>query len=165
MKTRRDANKGQKREPMILFSVGQNTFAIAASSVDEIRDTNALRPIAKADRSGCAVRYEFSRDNRTYRVVDANLHLGILPSVMTRVLVLRGSRLAVLVGSIDRMTEVGTVHDLPRAFTGEERHWYRGLALLGPAESPEVVPVVNPLSFLAEYERKQPSRTSAPVNA
>ena len=50
-----------------------------------------------------------------------------------------------LVDSTDRMAEISVLHALPQAFSGEERKWYRGLAVLDD----NVVPVVNHKAFLS----------------
>lgn len=137
-------------EPMILFNVGPVTFAIAANAVDEIRNLDGLAPL----KSGylhtklSKFKYTLERDERTYFVVDANLHFHMLPSRATRLLVLRGAQAAVLVDSIDRMAEVAVLHALPRAFQGEEQHWYRGVAVI----KDKVIPVVNPDAFLSKAE-------------
>lgn len=128
-------------EPVILFSVGSRALAIAASAVEEIRNTAGLQPLVSGLAGHAAkVKFALERDGKTYFVVDANIHLHLFPSQQTRVLVLRNSRCALLVDAIDRMTEIATLYALPRAFEGEERKWFRGLALLGE----EVLPVVNP---------------------
>jgi chemotaxis signal transduction protein len=61
---------------------------------------------------------------------------------------LRGSAAAVLVDHTDRIIEIGAVHALPRAFQGEERQWYRGLAMIDE----RVVPVVDPAAFMSKSE-------------
>jgi chemotaxis signal transduction protein len=66
----------------------------------------------------------------------------------SRVLVLRNSPTGVLVDSTDRIIEISSLHALPRAFTHEERGWYRGLAVVKGA----VVPVVNHNAFLNRAE-------------
>ena len=53
-----------------------------------------------------------------------------------------------LVDSIERMVEIGAVHNLPKAFEGAEKHWYRGLAYLDDC----VIPVINPAGFLTKEE-------------
>ena len=63
-------------------------------------------------------------------------------------MVLRGVKAAVLVDAIDRMTQIAAVHPLPRAFSGDERDWYRGLAVV----EGRVIPVVNEHSFLSRGE-------------
>ena len=83
-------------------------------------------------------------------MVDASVHFHLKASTPARVLVLRNLPTAVLVDSTDRMTEISALHALPRAFTGDEREWYRGLALLGG----EVVPVVNPAAFLSKDDQE-----------
>jgi chemotaxis signal transduction protein len=154
----RTAGKGKRTarptEAMILFAVASNTFAIAASAVDEIRNTDGLKPRAHSALGTC-VRHQLVREGKTYFVVDANFHFGQLPSRHTRVLILRNSSVAVLVDCIDRMAEISAIYALPRAFTGDERRWYRGLALMsasGRGEPDDVVPVVNPEAFLGAAE-------------
>lgn len=135
---------------MILFSVGGTTFAISAAAVEEIRGVSGLVPLrtgylhAKFSR----FKYKLERDGRTYFVVDSNAHFHILPTRHDRLLVLRNRPAAILVDAIDRMTEISSLQALPRAFNGEERIWYRGLAVLKDA----VVPVVDPDSFLTKAE-------------
>ncbi len=137
-------------EAVILFAVGGTTFAIAAARVAEIRDTSGLEPLhtgylhAKFSK----FKYKLQRESRTYFVVDGATHFHMLPTRSTRMLVLRDSAAAVLVDAIDRMTEISTLHALPRAFTGDERTWYRGLAIL----KDDIVPVVNADAFLGKAE-------------
>jgi len=139
-------------DAMILFTVGESAFAIPATAVDEIRNAQGLRPIAGSSIGYRKVSHTFLRGGRTYCVVDGNIHFGILPSKATRLLVLRQSNVSMLVSRIDRMAEVSGIHALPEAFTGEERNWYLGLAVLGSGTSEEVVPVVNAEAFLSRAE-------------
>jgi len=129
-------------------------FAISATAVDEIRAMDGLQQIGATGNSAIQkVRYRLVRDGRPYYVVDANLYFHMLPSHSTRVLVLRDTKVAVLVSHIDRMMEVGNVLSLPHAFCGEERSWFRGLAVLNVgSQDPVVVPVVKPESFLKAAE-------------
>lgn len=142
--------RARRGEPVILFNVGPVTFAIAADAVDEIRNLDGLAGMncGYLHTRLSKFKYTLERGPRTYFVVDANLHFHMLPSRATRLLVLRGSPAAVLVDSIDRMTEIATLHALPRAFQGEERQWYRGFAVL----QDRVVPVVKPEAFLSKAE-------------
>lgn len=139
-----------RREAVILFAIGNYTFAIAANAVDEIRNTQGLRPIPSGTLTPRLAKFRqlLERDKKTYYVVDSNLHFRLLPSKATRLLVLRDSAAAVLVDSIDRMTEIASLHALPHAFQGEERQWYRGLAMI----EERVVAVVNPAAFLTRPE-------------
>lgn len=137
-------------EPVILFAVGGTTFAIAAADVDEIRDAAGLEPF-RAGHLGpkfAKFKHTLQREGRAYFVVDADIHFHVLPTRHTRLLVLRGAPVAVLVDAIDRMTEIAAIHPLPKSFTGEERHWYRGLALL----KEDVIPVVDATAFLTKAE-------------
>ena len=52
--------------------------------------------------------------------------------------------------SIDRIAEISAIHPLPHAFIGEERGWYRGVALIQDA----VIPVVNAEAFLSAGDLK-----------
>lgn len=135
---------------MILFAVGGMTFAISAAEVEEIRSVSGLEPLRGGFLPAKFSKFKFrlQRDERTYFVVDANSHFGIPVSNHDRLLVLRERPAAVLVDAIDRMTEIGAVHPLPKAFSGEERDWYRGLAIL----KEDVVPVVNAGAFLTRAE-------------
>jgi chemotaxis signal transduction protein len=140
-------------EDIILFAVGPMQFAIAAKTVDEIRNTDGLKPYAPGRLSPFAkVKYTLIRENKdrsiTYFVVDAALHFHLTPGQGARVLVLRETGAAVLVDSIERMTQIGTIVPLPQAFTGKEREWYRGLAIV----EQRVFPVVEPAAFLNKGE-------------
>ena len=132
---------------MILFAVGLNTFAIAASEVDEIRDLHDIAPF-KSTVGYSRVKSTLHRGKRDYFVVDAASHFQMLPSKVARLLVLRNYPVAVTADSIDRMTDIAAVQPLPTPFRGLERSWYKGLAVLDGS----VVPVVNPESFLSEAE-------------
>lgn len=146
---KRHVRSAPRTEAVILFAVAGQAFAINAAAVEEIRDTEDLRPWRNASAGRVAkVAYTLQREQHTYFVVDANQHLRLLSSHPTRVLLLRNSCVALSVDSIDRMAEITQLHALPRAFQGEERNWYRGLALIGG----QVVPVMNPAAFLASEE-------------
>ena len=148
------AHAAKRGEAMILFEVASSLFAISAAAVEEIRSASTLEPFTPSPRVRVpTVRYTMTRQARTTFVVDANLHFRILPSPITRVLMLRNSPVGVAVGQTHRMTEISSLYALPQAFTGIEREWYRGLALFGE----DVVPVVNPAAFLdqAQLERLQ----------
>lgn len=144
------AHKGA-RENVILFTVGAFRFAIAAGAVSEIRSTEGLERFfagGAAHRALAKVSYTLRRSGAMYFVVSAAHHFGLPPVKPSRVLVLRNSAAALLVDSTDRMMEISVLHSLPMGFKGEERSWYRGLAVLNG----EVVPVVNPAAFLTRGE-------------
>jgi chemotaxis signal transduction protein len=135
---------------VILFSVAGYKFAITAGAVKEIRGMDGLHAFTLGGISTRVgkLKYTLERDGTTYFVVDANVHFCLPASTPARLLVLRNLSAAVLVDSTDRMTEISALHALPRAFTGDEREWYRGLAVVGG----EVVPVVNPDAFLSKND-------------
>ena len=135
-----------------MFRVGGFNFAIAAGAVKEIR---GLEGLTIFNLGGIAahlekLKYTLERGGTTYFVVDAARHFDLKASTPGRVLILRNSAAAVLVDSTDRMMEISSLHALPRAFTNDEREWYRGLAVIDG----EVVPVVNPGAFLNQGEQE-----------
>jgi chemotaxis signal transduction protein len=145
--------RGKSSEQVILFTAGHRTFAIAAESVQEIRSTDSLggSAIEMEQAEVPKVKHLVERAGRNYFIVNACAHFGLRVTRPTLVLILRKIRAAVLVDSIERMEELTTVHALPKAFGGDERNWYRGLAYLEDT----VVPVINPSGFLttAEFAR------------
>ncbi len=134
---------------MVLFSVGGACFAIAAHAVEEIRGLEGL--VALGDKRGRvrSITHTVERCAKQLFVVDAALHFGMAPAKPERLLVLRASLVAVLVGCVDRMQEITFLYSLPPAFRGNERRWYSGLVPLQDA----IVPLVNPESFLGEVKR------------
>jgi len=145
-KTRRT----RRSETIILFSVAHQTFAISAESVQEIRSTDSLAGAANEIEQPAItkVHHTIERAHRTYYVVNACAHFSLPVTRPTLVLILRQLRVAVLVDKIERMAEISAVHPLPRAFTGEERRWYRGLAYV----EDHVIPVIHPAGFLTNDE-------------
>jgi chemotaxis signal transduction protein len=140
--------RSRRGEAIILFAVGPYRFGISAQAVEEIRNHDGLRSFAHGFARAHKVRHTLARDRKTYFVVDATMHLRILSSRAARLLVLRDRAVALSVDSIDRMAEITTLHPLPRAFQGEERAWYRGLALIGE----DIVPVLEPAVLLSKTE-------------
>lgn len=147
------ARRSRRTEAVILFVVSGQTFAVAASAIHEIRSTDSLSSAAsEIPLEGFAkVRHRLRRGRRSYYVVNACAHFGLPTSRPTLVLVLRNSRVALLVDRIDRMEPLSLLLPLPLVFSGLERAWYRGLMLLGE----DVVPVLNPAGFLTDKEIAQ----------
>jgi len=148
-----NSRRSTTSEPMILFRVAHQTFAIAADAVQEIRSTDGLAAAATEfeQTEVPKVHHTIERAHRTYYVVNAGAHFGLPVTRPTLVLILRQLRAAVLVDQIERMTDIFTVHPLPRAFAGQERRWYRGLTYLDD----HVIPVIQPNGFLTpdEFDR------------
>ena len=145
--------RARHSEAVILFCIANQTFAIAADAVQEIRSTDSLGgsaiEIEQAELP--KVRHLVERARRTYYVVSGCAPFGLRVTRPTLVLILRQIRAAVLVDSIERMADVSKIHPLPRGFEGEERKWYRGLTYL----EDRVIPVIHPGGFLTveEFER------------
>lgn len=140
----------RRSEQVILFTVGGHIFAIAADSVAEIRSTDSLAGAAVelSNSNVPKVRHIAQRGRFSYFVVKASLHFGLAATRPTLVFILRETRIAVLVDTIDRMAAISKLCALPQAFCGDERNWYRGLALIDDS----VVPVVDPAGFLSLKE-------------
>jgi hypothetical protein len=141
------------REQVVMFSIAEYSFAISASSVQEIRSTDSLggnvvdldRPVLRK------VRHVVERDARSYYVVSGYEHFHLRLSRPTSVLILRAVPVAVLVDRIEEMAEMRVLLGLPRSFQGEERIWYRGLTVLGH----KVVPVADSRGFLTTEELRR----------
>ena len=150
MRQRRVLPRREAGENVILFTVGGFRFAISAAAVSEIRSMEGLQRYfgGTAHKAATKVIYTLERDAMTHFVVSAAQHFHLPPSRPDRVLILRHMPAAFLVDSTDRMTEISVLHALPLAFIGEERNWYRGLAIVND----EALPVVNPSAFLSRGE-------------
>jgi chemotaxis signal transduction protein len=138
--------RDRRTQQMILFSIAHQTLAIAAEAVKEIRSTDGLAGIViEFENSPIPkVRHLIPQANRCRYVVSGCAHFRLRTTRPTLALLLRQFRAAVLVDSVERMVEISAVYPLPRAFSGEERVWYRGLAYLDE----HIVPVVQPGGFL-----------------
>ncbi|MCU1284370.1 MAG: hypothetical protein JWO13_720 [Acidobacteriales bacterium] len=173
MKLQRGKSRVKKPqvEDVIVFNVADTRFAIAANAVDEIRNMDDLNPHKSGfDRKLAKVKFTLVRHNKdrekTYFVVDAATHFHAADSKPSRVLVMRNSSVALMVDGIDRMMQITAVITMPHAFSGEERTWYRGLAIMDD----KIVPVINPDSFLnageiAVLEAKVKAQTAPAVSA
>lgn len=141
----RRASSSRQKETVILFSIAGNTFAIATSAVEEIRELAGLQEfpsrLSKVTR-------KLVRQGRQYLVVDAGKHFRLSNAQPTRLMVLRDFPIAVMVDSIHRMQEIQSIQTLPEDFSGEERNWYRGLTLL----KGKVIPVIRSETFLSRAE-------------
>ena len=105
-------------------------------------------PVAVSEPRLNKVRHAIRRGDRNVYVVNTALHFGLRPSPAALIFILRKSRVALLVDSIEKMTTMTKLQALPGAFCHEERIWYRGLTVLDQ----NVIPVVDPASFLTPEE-------------
>lgn len=149
----RQGRRFSRSEPVILFSIAGQTFAINANAIQEIRTTDSISAAASevSIAAIAKVRHRLRRGRRTFHVVNGCVHFGLPTSRPAQVIVLRNQRIAVLVDSIDRMETMRLLMALPPGFCGPERSWYRGMTLI--AEN--IVPVVSPSGFLTENEMAQ----------
>lgn len=142
-----------RSEQMILFRIGQQIFAISASSVQEIRSSDAFSGIAAdvPEPSLRKVTYVPRRGRPPIYIVHGGLHFGLSLPQGALVFLLRNRRSALRVDSIERMAAFSRLMALPNAFFGEERNWYRGFVALDDG----IVPVVNPDGLLRPDELEQ----------
>ena len=161
MRGKKPAEQQGAREAVILFTAGGFKFAIAANAVSEIRNVDGLQdlPPEEVALTGGKVRMTVERNGTTYFAVEVARHFHLPESRPARLLVLRHAPAALLVDSTDRMTEISTLHGLPQCFTGDERIWYRGLAVMNG----DVVPVVNQAAFLRQAEIAQLESAAQPL--
>jgi chemotaxis signal transduction protein len=141
---------GVRTEQIILFRASNELFAISSGSVQEVRSVDSLAgaPVAISEPNLRKVRHALRRGDKNLYVVNSALHFGLRPSPATLIFLLRKSRVALLVDSIEKMTTMTVLQALPGAFCHEERVWYRGLTVLDQ----NVIPVVDPKGFLTNEE-------------
>jgi chemotaxis signal transduction protein len=137
-------------EQVVVFSVGEFTFAISAAAVQEVRNTDSLGGMVMDLEHVIVnkVRHMIERDSRSYFVVSGYDHFHLPQSRPTTLLILSKFPAAILVDRIEEMAEMRTIVALPRSFHGEERVWYRGLTIL----EGKVIPVVDQNGFLTTDE-------------
>ena len=141
---------GVRTEQIILFRASNEIFAISSGSVQEVRSVDSLAgaPVAISEPNLSKVRHALRRGDKNLYVVNTALHFGLRPSSAALIFLLRKSRVALLVDSIEKMTTMAVLQALPGAFCHEERVWYRGLTVLDQ----NVIPVVDPAGFLTNEE-------------
>jgi chemotaxis signal transduction protein len=139
-----------REEQIILFRIGEQLFALSSSSVKEVRSAESLSGGAtEIDAPGVEkVRQFVRRGNNTLFLVSGATHFGLSAPEGILAFVLRNTRTALLVDSIEKMTAMTRLQALPHSFCHEERQWYRGLTALDQT----VVPVVRPEGFLSDEE-------------
>lgn len=158
---RRGARRASRSEPVIAFSISGQMFAIGANAVQEIRTTDSVAACAVGvSVSGKPkVRHCLPSGRGATYVVSGWLHFGLSASRPAQVILLRNSRVGVLVDSIVGMETMRILMSLPAGFCGPERSWYRGMTIFGE----NVVPVVSPSGFLSPREVAELDADSASV--
>jgi chemotaxis signal transduction protein len=139
-----------RSEQIILFRIGQQLFALSSSSVQEVRSADSLSGGAhEINAPGLdKVRQFVRRGGNTLFLVSGAAHFGLSAPDGILAFVLRNTRTALLVDSIEKMTAMTRLQALPLSFCHEEQQWYRGLTALDQT----VVPVVRPEGFLSDAE-------------
>jgi chemotaxis signal transduction protein len=139
-----------RTEQIILFRVSEQLFAVSSASVQEVRSVDSLSGSAtEIIAPGLnKVRHIVHRNEQSLYVVNGAMHFGLPLTPGTLVFILRGTRTALLVDGIEKMSVMTRLQALPQSFCHEERLWYRGLTALDQT----IIPVVNPEGFLSEEE-------------
>ena len=139
-----------RTEQIILFRASNEIFAISSGSVQEVRSVDSLAgaPVTITEPGLKKVRHALRRGSKNVYVVNTAIHFGLRPSSASLIFLLRKSRVALLVDTIEKMTTMTRLQALPGAFCNEERRWYRGLTVLDQ----NVIPVVDPAGFLTSEE-------------
>ena len=148
------------RETVVLFMVGGHRCAIAANAIEEIRGVERLMPLPPGAGGSRAARFTFDARGRRFLAVDAHLLFRMADTAPQHILVLGGADVGVLVGGVDRMHDIRELYPLPYALRGEERRWYRGLALIDG----QITPVLNPAAFLPAREALGSGVASAAIS-
>jgi len=154
------APAAQRQEPVIVFDVAGAEFSIPAGAVHDIRSTDSLAgEAAMLEQPDFPwVRHTIERSGTTQYVVSVGTFFNLPRSRPSLVLVLRNVRCALLVDRIERMDALSSILALPRAFCGEERRWFLGLALFDDG----VVPMLNPQGILTtEHLERLDARVAA----
>jgi len=151
----------QSREQVVTFSIADQSFAVSAAAVQEIRAADNLGGVVREIEQPVLskVRHIVERDGNAYYVVSGQEHFHLRRSRPASVLILRGLRAAVLVDRIEEMAEMRVLFTLPASFLGLERGWYRGLTVLNG----RVLPVVDPRGFLTGEECEVLEQSTAEV--
>ncbi len=139
-----------RSEQIILFRIGEQLFALSSSSVQEVRGADSLSGGARELTAPGVekVRQFVRRGHNTLFLVSGAAHFGLDAPDGILAFVLRNTRTALLVDSIEKMTAMTRLQALPLSFCHEERQWYRGLTALDQT----VIPVVRPEGFLSDAE-------------
>jgi chemotaxis signal transduction protein len=139
-----------RSEQIILFRIGDQLFALSSSSVQEVRSADSLSGGAyEISAPGIdKVRQFVRRGGNALFLVSGASHFGLSTPDGILAFVLRNTRTALLVDSIEKMTAMTRLQALPLSFCQEERQWYRGLTALDQT----IVPVVRPEGFLSDDE-------------
>jgi chemotaxis signal transduction protein len=139
-----------RTEQIILFRISGQLFGVSSAAIQEVRSSDSLSGSSSeifADGLN-KVRQITKRGDATVYVVDGARHFGLQSTSGALVFVLRNTRTALLVDSIEKMTTMTRLQALPKAFRREERSWYRGVTALDQT----VVPIVHPDGFLTPQE-------------
>ncbi|MFZ0964307.1 MAG: hypothetical protein WAO35_25870 [Terriglobia bacterium] len=132
---------GRPQSGIIRFRVGSYTLGIAAGSLQEIcRDHDLTR----GERERLAI-------------LSGHEIFGVVAGTELHLLILNPGSAAFRVDRVERMVVTGSIHALPKAFQGDERIWFQGLAIIDGV----ILPIVNP----ATIEREAHARAQKNLDA
>jgi len=128
----------RSQSAIIRFRVGSYTLGIAAGALQEIcRDQDLM-----------------ARERETLPVLSAHEIFGVLAGAELHLLVLNPGLAAFRVDRVERMVVTGAINPLPKAFQGDERIWFLGLAIVDGV----ILPIVNPKTIEREALARRPKR-------
>ena len=130
-------------ETIVVFRIANMRFGIAAKAVEEICGVDDLSLLPRESRTR-SIKHSLIRRGKEHLVIDGAAFFRIGSAPGERVLLFRGNPMGLLIGNVDCMQDVASLDEVPHAFQGDERHWFRGLVRLFDG----VVPLVNPEVFL-----------------
>lgn len=116
---------------LILFWVGPYRLAIPAAELKEIRQHSGLASLGRGEA--------VPQKRECERLLAVRAIFRLSGKVGGCTLVLREHALALQVDRVERMIETSVVRELPNAFQGEERLWFRGITMAGDS----VIPILN----------------------
>ena len=125
---------GRPISAIIRFRVGSYSMGIEAESLLEIcRDQNL-----------------WSKDRQNISILSAHEIFGVPAGRESHLLVLHPGRAAFRVDRVERLILTGSLAPLPRAFRGDERVWFQGLAVVDGT----ILPTVNPVAIGHEVQAR-----------
>lgn len=126
---------------IIRFRVGSYTMGIAAGSLQEIcRDQDLTR-----------------RERENLAVLSGHEIFGVVAGSDLHLLILNPGLAAFRVDRVERMVVTGSMNPLPKAFQGDERIWFQGLAIIDGV----ILPIVNPATIEREAQARAPKNLDA----
>ena len=92
----------------------------------------------------------WSKDRQKISILSAHEIFGVPAGQESHLLVLHPGRAAFRVDRVERLILMGALTPLPRAFRGDERVWFQGLAIVDGT----ILPILNPVAIGHEVQAR-----------